>query len=67
MPSSVRTSEQSHLKILIRLAATADTIGAMLAIVHLLPVDGQSDALAVSANLANELAHSVAALVGGAA
>ena len=50
-----------------RLAGIADTIGAMLGVFALLPESGQADAIAVSADLADDLAQALAGIVRGAA
>ena len=50
-----------------RLAGIADTIGAMLGALPLLPLSGHDDALAVSASLADTLAQELAALTREAA
>lgn len=50
-----------------RLAGIADTIAAMLGAFTILPPDGQDDAIAVSASLADDLAQQLAIIAGGAA
>jgi hypothetical protein len=56
----------SHTEQIRRLAGIADTIGAMLGTFALLPATGQTDALAVSASLADDLAQALATIAGEA-
>ena len=65
-PSTI-TPVLSQSEQISRLAGIADAIGAMLGTFPLLPVACHDDALAVSTTLADELAQTLAALVGGAA
>lgn len=65
--SSIVTPVLSHSEQIRRLAGIADTIGSMLSVYALLPESGQTDALAVSASLADELAQTLAAIAGSAA
>ena len=65
MPSTSSTPI-SHTEQIRRLAGIADTIGAMLGAFALLPATGQTDALAVSASLADDLAQALAAIAGEA-
>lgn len=60
--SPISQSEQIR-----RLAGIADTIGAMLGVFALLPESGQADAIAVSAELADDLAQALAGIIRGAA
>jgi hypothetical protein len=65
--SSIITSAIPQSEQIRRLAGIADTIGAMLGVFALLPESGQADAIAVSAELADDLAQALAGIIRGAA
>jgi hypothetical protein len=72
MPSSTVTpgaiaAAPSHTETINHLRWQAKAVANLLSAVHLLPVADQQSTLAVSARLSDELAHDLAALVGGAA
>ena len=66
MLGSTRTPAFSQSETIRHLAGIADTIGSILGVVSLLNEASQADALALSADLADDLARALTALDGEA-
>ncbi|MDY7576009.1 hypothetical protein [Actimicrobium sp. CCI2.3] len=65
--TTISTTTPAQFQTITRIAGQADALGALLAVIGILPAVDYQTTLATCSSLANDIASQLAALIGGAA